>query len=53
MAPHHRWPPGVAFSWEHFNLHLGLGYGNWWLPVIELPLTSAQIIPEFNFYVRL
>jgi hypothetical protein len=44
--------PGVAFSWEHINLHLGLGYGNWWLPVIELPLTSAQIIPEFSFYVR-
>jgi hypothetical protein len=30
----------------------GLGYGNWWLPVVELPLTSAQIVPELNFFVR-
>jgi hypothetical protein len=44
--------PGAAFSWEHINLHLGLGYGTWWLPILELPLTRPQIIPDFNFYVR-
>ena len=44
--------PGVAFSWENVNLHLGLGYGNWWLPVVELPVTSPQIVPDLNFYVR-
>ena len=44
--------PGVAFSWEHVNLHLGLGYGTWWLPVVELPLTTPQIIPDLSFYVR-
>ncbi|HMI87432.1 MAG TPA: hypothetical protein VK550_25260 [Polyangiaceae bacterium] len=44
--------PGVAFSWEHVNLHLGLGYGTWWLPIVELPLTTPQIIPDLSFYVR-
>jgi hypothetical protein len=44
--------PGVALSWEHVNVHLGLGYGTWWLPIVELPLTTPQIIPELNFYVR-
>jgi hypothetical protein len=44
--------PGVAFSWEHVNLHLGLGYGTWWLPIVELPLLSPQIIPDANLYVR-
>lgn len=44
--------PGVAFSWEYVNLHVGLGYGNWWLPVVELPLTTPQLVPELNFYVR-
>jgi hypothetical protein len=44
--------PGIAFSWEYINLHLGLGYGTWWLPVVELPLTTPQIIPDFDFYVR-
>ena len=44
--------PGVAFSWEHVNLHLGLGYGTWWLPIVELPLTTPQIIPDLSLYVR-
>jgi hypothetical protein len=44
--------PGVAFSWEHVNLHLGLGYGTWWLPIVELPLTTPQIVPDLSFYVR-
>ena len=44
--------PGVAFSWEYVNLHLGLGYGNWWLPIVDLPLTTPQIVPDLSFYVR-
>ena len=44
--------PGVSFSWEHLNLNFGLGYGNWWLPVVELPLRTRQIVPDVNFYVR-
>lgn len=44
--------PGVAFSWKHINLNAGVGYGTWWLPIVELPLTSAQIVPELSFYIR-
>ena len=29
-----------------------LGYGTWWLPIVELPLTTPQIIPDLSFYVR-
>jgi len=41
--------PGVAFSWEHVNPHLGLGYSTWWLPLVELPLTTPKIIPDLSF----
>jgi hypothetical protein len=44
--------PGVAFSWSHVNLEFGVGYGSWWLPVVQLPLTDPGIVPEANFYVR-
>jgi hypothetical protein len=44
--------PGVAFSWANINLELGLGYGNWWLPVVQLPLPDRGLVPEGNFYVR-
>jgi hypothetical protein len=44
--------PGIAFSWAHINLNAGVGYGTWWLPIVELPLTSAQIVPELSFYIR-
>ena len=44
--------PGVAFSGKHVNLHLGVGYGHWWLPVVELPIGEPQIVGDFNFYVR-
>jgi hypothetical protein len=44
--------PGIAFSWEHINLNAGVGYGTWWLPIVELPATSSQIVPELSFYVR-
>ena len=44
--------PGLAFSWANVNLELGLGYGNWWLPVVQLPLPERGLVPEANFYVR-
>jgi hypothetical protein len=44
--------PGVAFSWSHVNLELGLGYGALWLPVVELPIPGALPLLEGNFYVR-
>jgi hypothetical protein len=44
--------PGVSFSWAHVNLELGLGYGAWWLPVVELPVPGRLLVPEGNIYVR-
>jgi hypothetical protein len=45
--------PGVAFSWSHVNLHLGVGVGSNWLPIAALPIpTSATIVPDVDFYVR-
>jgi hypothetical protein len=44
--------PGVAFSWSHVNLQLGVGYGNVWLPVVWLPTPKRTVVPDANFYVR-
>jgi hypothetical protein len=44
--------PGVSFSWSHVNLELGLGYGSFWLPVVDLPITGRLLVPEGNFYFR-
>ena len=44
--------PGVALSFEHLNLALGMGYGNLWLPIIELPLPERSLVPELDVYVR-
>ncbi|MEO8801551.1 MAG: hypothetical protein ABI551_26915, partial [Polyangiaceae bacterium] len=44
--------PGVAFSWSHVNLQLGVGYGNVWLPVVWLPTPTRTVVPDANFYVR-
>jgi hypothetical protein len=44
--------PGVAFSWAHVNLELGIGYGSYWLPIIQAPLPGVSIVPEGNMYVR-
>jgi hypothetical protein len=57
-APAHyrtlRWNvvPGVAFSWSHVNLVLGVGYGSIWLPFLELPTAGATVVPQLDFYVR-
>ncbi len=44
--------PGVAFSWQHVNLQLGVGYGNNWLPVVRLPLPKRTLVLELDCYVR-
>jgi hypothetical protein len=44
--------PGIAFSWPNINLELGVGYGSLWLPVVQLPVPGASVVPEANFYVR-
>jgi hypothetical protein len=44
--------PGIAFSWAHVNLQLGVGFGTNWLPVAMLPTKLTTIVPDFDFYVR-
>lgn len=44
--------PGVAFSWEVLNLHLGMGYGNIFLPGVGLVTGFKYPVPEFNLYFR-
>jgi hypothetical protein len=44
--------PGVELDFGKAHLDLGLGYGSYWLPVVELPLTSYGLVPEANLYAR-
>jgi hypothetical protein len=44
--------PGVALSWANVHLEFGLGYGAYWLPMIQSPLPGSSPIPEGNLYVR-
>lgn len=44
--------PSVVFSWKVFNLRLGLGYGNYSIPGINLVLPKKTIIPDLDFYFR-
>lgn len=42
--------PSVAFSWKTFNLRLGLGYGNWSVPVVNLVLREKSVVPDFDLH---
>jgi hypothetical protein len=44
--------PGVELDLGRAHLDLGLGYGSWWLPIVELPLASYGLVPEANAFVR-
>ena len=44
--------PGVSLSYQYFNLDFGLGYGNIWLPIVELPLPGRSVVPEIDAYAR-
>ncbi|HKU40419.1 MAG TPA: hypothetical protein VJR89_19795 [Polyangiales bacterium] len=44
--------PGVAFSWSHVNLQLGIGVGSNWLPYVGLPTQIVTVVPDADFYVR-
>jgi hypothetical protein len=44
--------PGIALHGSAVNFELGLGYGSWWLPIVNLPLPFIGPVPEANFYVR-
>ena len=42
----------IAFSWEVFNLRLGLGYGNYSIPLLNFVVPHKTPIPELDLYWR-
>jgi hypothetical protein len=44
--------PSVQFSWETFNLRLGLGYGNNVIPTVNFVLPKRTLVPDFAMYWR-
>jgi hypothetical protein len=42
-----------SFSWKHFNLRMGFGYGAFFMPGMGLVLPLKYPFPEFNFYWRI
>ncbi|MEI7894162.1 MAG: hypothetical protein WCI05_13800 [Myxococcales bacterium] len=42
--------PSVAFSWEKFNLRLGVGYGNMNVSPINMMIPIRTPIPEFDLF---
>jgi hypothetical protein len=42
-----------SFSWQHFNLRVGVGYGGLFFPGMGLVLPLKYPFPEFNFYWRI
>lgn len=40
----------ALFSWELFNLRLGLGYGNYNVPGLNFMLPTRTPFPDFDFY---
>ena len=44
--------PGVAWSWETFNLRVGLGYGNYNVPGVNFVLPRKTLCPELDLFWR-
>lgn len=44
--------PGVQFSWESYNLRLGLGYGNYNLGPVNFVVPQKTLVPEFDMFWR-
>jgi hypothetical protein len=42
----------VHFSWEVFNLRLGVGYGNYSIPGLNFVIPTKTPIPEIDLYWR-
>jgi hypothetical protein len=40
----------ALFSWERFNLRLGVGYGNYNVPGINFMLPERSLFPDLDFY---
>jgi hypothetical protein len=42
--------PALAWSWEYFNLRLGVGYGNYNVPGVNFMIKQRVLFPEFDLY---
>jgi len=49
----HPWQivPAVAFLWQRIRLTAGVGYGNYFVPGMQIPLTKRSFVPEGSFSV--
>lgn len=49
----HPWEivPAVAFLWQRIRLSAGVGYGNYFIPGMDVPLTERGIVPQASFSV--
>jgi len=45
--------PGVAFLWPHVRLVVGAGYGNYFLPGMDIAVRGAGFVPEGSLFVVL
>ena len=54
-ALQHPWMvvPGVALLWQHLRITVGVGYGNYFLPGMDVPLRGAGFVPDGSLYVVL
>ena len=43
--------PGVALLWRHVHLSAGVGYGNVFIPGVDIPLTKQTLAPDFSLAV--
>jgi hypothetical protein len=44
---------GVAFLWKHLQLIVGVGYGYYFIPGIDLPYPSRTVVPDASLSVML
>jgi len=44
--------PGVTCSWGIFNLQVGVGYGNLFLPSVRVVSATQTIVPDLDLYFR-
>jgi hypothetical protein len=42
--------PGVALMWKHVRLVVGAGYGNYFLPGMDIAVRGAGFVPEGSLY---
>jgi len=49
----HPWEvvPAVAFLWQRIRLSVGVGYGNYFVPGMQVALTERGIVPQGSFSV--